>query len=680
MMNSKIKIHVLISTIIITALVIGCSGTGNGGGTLSESSKTKIPVISPVTGEITNHTEISISAEDGAVIYYTTDGTVPTSGSNEYTGTFTLPADTVSQTVMAIAILDGLSVSETVSTDYLVYESAASVAFSAASGALPDNTEIVLSSVTENAVIYYTIDGGDPTEETPLTYSAPFTMASLLAESLTIKAYASADGIINSPVTSVEYAKAVAEIPVSDRLDGESISDTMTVSLTTGTENASIYYSLDGSEPSNSSALYTAPFTLSLGSVIVKAVAILDGYTNSEITTINLKVDTQAEVPVIVGDSGFIHSGATVTLSTSSSETIYYTLDGSNPEISGIEYTGAITINQSLTLRAYAAGNGYYPSNEAVAEYTVYETLDGLAPDTSALAAIASNGSVAVRSGGDYYMLDSGSFGRLSLTISEPSDKVLDFVLDDSGVITALYLDGSNIIYWTSSSGTIATVNTTAVSLADACILIDSNGNTRIVFAQYYDENFDEVVEAVYNTSGSLDRASSYVLNNRARGLDAALDSTGMLAIAASNDKNDYYETIVIAWNENTSGWDTLKGWTNKSGNPALAVRSDDSLILAYVNPVNTNTTRFNVFDITAAAALVSNISIDTIIDGDTNIVLDDEENIYVATHGYGWIIEDGSETALQMGNAPYRLLSDSSNQTDIYVLAAADLTLYAID
>lgn len=61
------------------------------------------PTITPFGGMISMTDEISISAEEGATIYYTIDGEDPTTTSTQYTAPFTITDDTV---VKAIAVKD----------------------------------------------------------------------------------------------------------------------------------------------------------------------------------------------------------------------------------------------------------------------------------------------------------------------------------------------------------------------------------------------------------------------------------------------------------------------------------------------------------------------------------------------------------------------------------------------
>ena len=75
--------------------------------TLPLSSVVATPSISPVTGTYAGTQDVTISdATAGSTIYYTTDGTVPTSSSNVYTGPIPIA---VSSTVEAIAVFGGAS-------------------------------------------------------------------------------------------------------------------------------------------------------------------------------------------------------------------------------------------------------------------------------------------------------------------------------------------------------------------------------------------------------------------------------------------------------------------------------------------------------------------------------------------------------------------------------------------
>ena len=82
----------------------GNGQTGENGNTEGETT-VSAPVFSGET-QFTESTQVTMTGPDGATIYYTTDGTTPTSASSVYSETITLTATT---TVKAIAIKDGVS-------------------------------------------------------------------------------------------------------------------------------------------------------------------------------------------------------------------------------------------------------------------------------------------------------------------------------------------------------------------------------------------------------------------------------------------------------------------------------------------------------------------------------------------------------------------------------------------
>lgn len=104
-------------------------------------------------------------ATSGASIYYTTNGTDPTSSSTKYTSAITLSQsdnDEVREvTVKAIAIKNGIA-SDIVSTTYYIARQVATPVIT------KSGSKIAISCATTGASIYYTTDGSTPTASSTL--------------------------------------------------------------------------------------------------------------------------------------------------------------------------------------------------------------------------------------------------------------------------------------------------------------------------------------------------------------------------------------------------------------------------------------------------------------------------------------------------------------------------------
>lgn len=84
----------------------------------------------------------------------------------------------------------------------------------------------------------------------------------------------------------------------------------------------------------------------------------------------------QVEAIIATPTSGIVTMGTMVTLSTATEgATIYYTLDGSNPTNSSIQYTGPITINSATTIKAIGVKSGMNNSSVRTFSYTVEAPL-----------------------------------------------------------------------------------------------------------------------------------------------------------------------------------------------------------------------------------------------------------------------------------------------------------------
>jgi Bacterial Ig-like domain (group 3)/Chitobiase/beta-hexosaminidase C-terminal domain/Beta-propeller repeat len=155
------------------------------------------PVFSPSAGAYTSPQQVTITdSTPYAVIYYTMDGTTPTTSSPKYAGPVTVSSTT---TFKAFATATGYSQSIVSTAAYTVTLAAAAPVFSPAGGIYGVSKLVTLTTTTPNASIYYTIDGGTTVS------SAKYTEPIAVNASETINATAIAAGFATSPVGSATY-------------------------------------------------------------------------------------------------------------------------------------------------------------------------------------------------------------------------------------------------------------------------------------------------------------------------------------------------------------------------------------------------------------------------------------------------------------------------------------------
>ncbi len=251
-------------------------------------------------------------------------------------------------------------------------------AFSIAGGEVEEGTTVTISCATEGATIYYTTDGTEPT-----TSSAVYSGAITVNSAMTIKAMAAKEGnYTDSEVASATFtikAREVVATPVISPAGGEVAAGTA-VTISCATSGATVYYTTDGSTPTTSSAVYSGAITVN-SAMTIKAMAAKNGYyTNSSVATaaFTIKVEAVAvSTPVISPAGGEVEEGTTVTITCATEgATVYYTTDGTEPTTSSAVYSGAITVNNAMTVKAMAAKSGNYTnSGVATATFTIKEVI-----------------------------------------------------------------------------------------------------------------------------------------------------------------------------------------------------------------------------------------------------------------------------------------------------------------
>ena len=110
-------------------------------------------------------------------------------------GTTTIDID---QTTMQFAMP---AADVTVNATFALVSSVAAPAFSLEEGSYITAQELEISCDTDEATIYYTVDGTDPTTETGLVYAEPIA----ISETMTVKAFAVKAGMVDSDVTSATF-------------------------------------------------------------------------------------------------------------------------------------------------------------------------------------------------------------------------------------------------------------------------------------------------------------------------------------------------------------------------------------------------------------------------------------------------------------------------------------------
>lgn len=244
----------------------------------TDASFVQAPTMNPAAGWVMNGTKVELAAQDGASIFYTTDGTAPTVASTAYTESITVDKD---MTIKAIAQLNN-NLSEVKESEYSVYPVNSAEAPLTPSQAItliergfPSSTEVfvggTITNIQEVSTKYknatYTITGEDG--GAILVYrgkyldEADFTAVDQIevGDKVVVKGKLVVDKETKqidqyNYIVSIEKAPKAVETPVFSKEAGVlNVGDVVTISC--ATEGAKIYYTLDNTDPTTSSTEYT---------------------------------------------------------------------------------------------------------------------------------------------------------------------------------------------------------------------------------------------------------------------------------------------------------------------------------------------------------------------------------------------------------------------------------------
>ena len=208
---------------------------------------------SPAGGNYNGSVKVTLAANpSNATIYYTTDGSTPTTSSRQYSGPITLSQTTT----LKFFAQDSSGRKSAIQTQtYTISNPGPVITASPAGGTYGGQVNVTLSSNENNTTIYYTTDGSTPTTSSP-QYSSPIA----ISQTTTLKYFGVDANHNSSAVLTQSYT--ITSIQVTASPSGGTYSGSQSVSLSLNMPGT-IYYTTDGSTPTTSSLQYSGPIKVS---------------------------------------------------------------------------------------------------------------------------------------------------------------------------------------------------------------------------------------------------------------------------------------------------------------------------------------------------------------------------------------------------------------------------------
>jgi sugar lactone lactonase YvrE len=343
----------------------------------SSTPVTAAPTFTPGSGTFASSQAVTITdATPGAVIYYTTDGSTPSTSSTVYQNPFTVTATT---TVNAIAAASGFTTSPVATATYTFTPDLGDDDYSH-SGTDSANYINATYAVTGNDSGGYTV-----------------TSCSFYQPGGTVTAGAKMDcGLILAPTPTTKSSSWLCHATYANP-GASGAGGWITIALSgCGTLSPGTAYwvatdsndpirgfpygfsscggTCNGPAPTVGNGTYPYRYiaaTYGQYTGLSSAMTATTGYQASQFVTLGLNTPFQTGTPTFSITPGTYFTTQTVSISDATpGAVIYFTTDGSMPTTSSPVYHSAITVTNTTTINALAVAPGYANSAVATATYT----------------------------------------------------------------------------------------------------------------------------------------------------------------------------------------------------------------------------------------------------------------------------------------------------------------------
>ncbi len=280
--------------------------------------------------ELEPSASIAVTAPTGATVYYTTDGTDPTSATTTTGTSIPLTGLVGNATIKVLAVKDDV----TSGVKQLLVKVKPTISFDYATNANVRQDQEVTVTVADGVNVYYTTNGDEPTTSSPKTTDGKIDLSEVSTGAKTIKILAEKDGVKATSELTINVKLALPVVS-ADETTIYKQSDSITITVPS---EASVYYTTDGTDPANASNASRKKYSTAIsldglsGEVKLRAVVVKGSETSDE-KSLTLKV--QPKTPMYIGatKTDYAESEA-LAFDVASDADTYYTLDGSDPTTS----------------------------------------------------------------------------------------------------------------------------------------------------------------------------------------------------------------------------------------------------------------------------------------------------------------------------------------------------------
>jgi hypothetical protein len=496
-------------TIANGKVYVGSQGKISAYGLLSTTSTAATPTFSPLPGTFSSAQSVTLSdTTTGATIYYTTNGTTPTTASTVYKSVIAVNATT---TINAMAAATGYNNSTVASGTYTIASGGTGINY----GSGFSSTGLILNgSSTINGTRLRLTDGG-ANEAASAYYNTAQNVQSFTNDFSFQLANPNADGmtfiIQNTGTTAISLSGGGLGYGSSSPSNGvvgigKSVAVKFDLFNSAGEGNNSTGLYINGASPTipavtlgggvnlhsgdvfnvqmtyNGTTLtmtitdasvpadtFTTSWTVNIPGTVGANTALI-GFTagtgsltaTQDIITWSFNPGTvtnpTAAMPTFSPLPGTFSSAQSVTLSdTTTGATIYYTTNGTTPTTASTVYKSVIAVNATTTINAMAAATGYNNSTVASGTYTIASGGTGINYGSGfSSTGLILNGSSTIN--GTRLRLTDGGANEAASAYYNTAQNVQSFTNDFSFQLANPNADGMTFI--------IQNTGTTAISLS----------------------------------------------------------------------------------------------------------------------------------------------------------------------------------------------------------------------